>query len=267
MNVFNLIDYELDSRWADAQTMGSQGARYVVFSSAAYADLEKIWFQYIFKQGVRRTDIDLFYLSESPMDQKIGAINIPWDGAKKSLWVIRCAVFCKLSNLGVSFFHFDLDAVAMAPVIQELSTEADLLFSQGTVWPSFALEALGFCVCAGWFLSRGTKASRLFWEEVFADVILSGDDQYSINKILVARKKDVLDASYSVSESVNQIEFRHLATRATILTEMREGTFLRAVVLPMTQVSRRINIKHGTYVWHPYIPGYEDRVRIFSTLN
>lgn len=94
-------------------------------------------------------------------------------------------MFRNLVGAGQDFVHSDADAIWLRdPVEDWMSTDTDMIFSQGTIHPSDAHAAVGFVLCCGLFRINATAASARFLDLVAEHVVSTGDDQYSVNEVL-----------------------------------------------------------------------------------
>jgi hypothetical protein len=70
-----------------------------------------------------------------------------------ALWRLRARIFATLACRGMGFVHSDADALWLAEPRPRISAlTSDLVFSQGTVWPSDVARAWGFVLCCGFFM-------------------------------------------------------------------------------------------------------------------
>ena len=110
-----------------------------------------------------------------------------WDGDLAGLWKMRISVFADLADKGVDFIHSDLDAVWLRDPVADpelTAPEADMVFSQGTVWPRDVFDKQDFVLCCGWFLMRPSEAVKGFLNALGEHVEETGDDQVSLNRLL-----------------------------------------------------------------------------------
>ena len=116
----------------------------------------------------------------------VQARMLTWDGSLESLWTKRVAVFCELIADGHDFIHSDVDAVWFRdPVDLWTSDDVDMVFSQGTIHPPDAHQALGFVLCCGFFRMNATGGVERFLDRLAGHVARTGDDQESVNRVLI----------------------------------------------------------------------------------
>jgi Nucleotide-diphospho-sugar transferase len=162
----------------------------VTFADSSYLPLLEIWLPRLRQLGVDR--IKVFCLDSAAFawceSQQIAPVQIPWAGDLSDLWVQRIPVFNELLSAGEQFIHSDLDAIWLKNPLHSGSAcrlDDDLIFSQGTVWPADVHALWGFVLCCGWFWAKPTPATRAFFRALQAHVQVTGDDQISVNRLLV----------------------------------------------------------------------------------
>jgi hypothetical protein len=162
----------------------------VTFADASYLPLLQIWLGRLTQLGLKH--VCVFCLDRPTLSwcetQGVSAYAVSWDGSLRDLWVQRIRVFSRLLAAGHDIIHSDTDAIWVQDPLRVGSAaacNADLLFSQGTVWPPDVHDRWGFVLCCGWFRARPTLATRSFFHALETDVKGSGDDQISVNRLLV----------------------------------------------------------------------------------
>jgi hypothetical protein len=88
---------------------------------------------------------------------------------------------------GIDVVHSDADAVWLADPMADLlgSSQLDLVFSQGSVWPDDVHKRWGFVLCCGLFSIRANSQTLEFvsrWRSLLQD---DGDDQRALNRLLL----------------------------------------------------------------------------------
>jgi hypothetical protein len=164
----------------------------VTFSDARYLPLLDPWLERLAALGIRRYRV--YGLDATTVGwcrrRAVDAVAVDWrEGDLRDLWVHRIQVFTALLRAGEEIVHSDTDAIWLRNPLEVGSAagrEEDLLFSQGTVWPPEAHDRWGFVLCCGWFRARPTRAAVSFFEALELDVRSSGDDQISVNRLLLA---------------------------------------------------------------------------------
>jgi hypothetical protein len=163
----------------------------ITFADSRYQPLLAIWLAQLRALRVRRVRV---YALDRPLldwcrQQDVEVAALAWKGDLRDLWMQRIRVFSALLAGGAQFIHSDTDAIWVRnPLGTGTARERseDLVFSQGTVWPPDVHKRWGFVLCCGWFWARPTAGARQFFSALESDVLLSGDDQLSVNRMLAA---------------------------------------------------------------------------------
>lgn len=134
-------------------------------------------------------DMLIYALDEVALKQAnsmgVDARLLQWSGDLAELWTARVGVFAELVLSGVSFIHTDLDAVWLRdPRSHLFESDHELVFSQGTIHPREAFDAVGFVLCCGLFMMRAGPVAAKFCELLKDDLEETGDDQASVNRLL-----------------------------------------------------------------------------------
>jgi len=129
--------------------------------------LDKELFNYL-----KKNDIQTYYFKTE--------INL------KELWINRIILLKQILNLGYNFIHSDADAIWLKDPLGKFfyNLNYDVIFSEGTVWPSNIHAKWGFVLCCGFFGIKSNIATRKLLDDVYHDVNNSGDDQVSFNNII-----------------------------------------------------------------------------------
>lgn len=102
-----------------------------------------------------------------------------------ALWVHRVAVIRALLAEGHDVIHSDSDALWVGdPLPLIAACDADMVFSQGTVWPPDVHARHGLVLCCGLFRLRATPTVADFMATVESRLALDRDDQVSLNRLL-----------------------------------------------------------------------------------
>lgn len=183
--------------------------------------------------------------------------HVPYGGSLNDLWAIRAKVIYDLVSAGFNVIHSDADAVWLRdplPMLDKL--EADIISSQGTIFPPSCHDVWGYVLCYGFIQFRASEPSLDVLRELNAQAEETEqfDDQLSLNeRLLVLNPRWSVDAPY-------ELTFRNksfvcspspIAGDAT----MDSGATLRIVILPHAQVQRLPNdIENAAeaYVRHPF---------------
>lgn len=217
----------------DAVRRGSGRTPILVFANHAYLEVLLNWLAAVGRLGI--DDYLIVALDERLHrflhKRGIPVVLSPLAGNLAALWVRRIHVFRALCDAGVDFIHSDADAIWLRDPRADFfdGVQADLVASQGTVWPPKVVRQLGFVVCCGLFQLRSTPAAAALLDDVLADARQSGDDQVSMNRAIAKR---IPAWSWPEGETY-AMEFggeRYFAARCTTFGEGTDG--FRAALLP-----------------------------------
>lgn len=210
----------------------------VTFSDWAYQPILENWLAHLSILGVGNVRV---YALDARTERwcKQRAIDtepIDWDGSLSGLWARRLLVFRDLIESGIEFVHSDSDAIWLRnPFGTSDQYEDDLVFSQGTIWPPETFQHWNFVLCCGWFRVRPSTATLAFFRDLIADVAISGDDQRSVNNLLVRRSLRWPDtpADYELPFKDHAVQCWHAPRRG----RTADGT-LGVTLLPHAQYQR-----------------------------
>ena len=170
----------------------SSDALIVAFCDSAYLPLLEVWADKLQRLGAG--PLRLYCLDDATAlwcgARGIDHQRLKWSGRLEELWAERLRIFSGLLAQGQSFVHSDIDAIWLRNPMHEgaaAACEADVVFSQGTVWPPDVHDQWGFVLCCGWFKARATAAAADFFAALARHVSLTGDDQISVNRLLAAQ--------------------------------------------------------------------------------
>lgn len=172
-------------------------------------------------------------------------------GPLGALWVHRIEVIRAALESGRDVIHSDADAVWLRdPLPHFAACDSEMVFTQGTVWPSDVHKNHGLVLCCGLFYLASTPAVRGFVKDAARRVALDQDDQTSINRLIdangVAWK---IDAPYRIG--FRKQEF--LASRQVIRSDVATGPSV--AVLPHHLFPRMMDkLAPDTVVAHPLSP-------------
>jgi len=162
----------------------------VVFVTGNYADVFRSWRSQSGAPG--RDEILLVACDRAAEDtwrrEGMTVLAAPTDGSLGGLWQTRLEIFATLCRAGVDFYHSDADAFwRRDPRDYCRALSADLVFSQGTIWPRAAVRAWGFVLCCGFFSVRANEATAHFLEKVNrrCSAMPQPDDQVALNTLLL----------------------------------------------------------------------------------
>ncbi len=185
--------------------------------------------------------------------------HIPWSGKLPDLWRLRLLAIRDLVKLGFNVTHSDSDAVWLKdplPILNDIS--ADVVASQGTVWPRTALAAWEHVLCFGFICFRSSQATQKLLDRMVDKALEVGDlfdDQKVLNELLVDARMEWEFPKDGYSLKLKESAF--VCHKETILGvgELEEGTPIQVGLLPHRQFQRLPNTverSEDRVVAHPY---------------
>jgi hypothetical protein len=227
----------------------------ITFANSLYADVLMNWLVAISLKSIDNYLVIALdrELHASLSDRGIPSLLCEWNTDLGDLWIRRVRVFATLCDAGVDFVHSDVDAIWLRDPRGLYFTDADvdLVASQGTVWPTDVHRQFGFVLCCGLFRLCSTPVSRQLLTELEPEVVVTRDDQVSLNRLLAARaiKWQVEPADCYHLALGNK---RFLCARSLIRGVAPDG--LRVAILPQ-HLFQRVPVKDGQpYVAHFLTP-------------
>lgn len=241
---------------AAARERAASGRVVIAFADSRYADVLMNW---LVALALQRVDNYLVIALDRELHALLTAHGIPsvlsqLNGTLGDLWVERIRVFAALCAAGIDFIHSDVDAIWLRDPRQAYfsNSDADLIASQGTVWPSDVHQRFGFVLCCGLFYLRSGAASQRLLAELGADVAMTRDDQMSLNR-LIARRGIVWQTAPADRYFLGNGATRLLCSKSLIAGRTPDG--LRVAVLPQHLFQRLpLQLKEAPFVSHPLTP-------------
>jgi hypothetical protein len=173
------------------ESAAADGTVIVTFSNFKYLPILENW-----RVAMGRLGIDklLVVALDQPTYDHLRGQGVPCHLSPcaddlSALWPRRVALFRHILRRGYNLIHSDVDAVWLKDPRAEhfLGSDADIVFSQATQWPTDCYAHWRFTLCCGLFFLRATDAVQDFmgqWVEHVAD---TRDDQVSFNQLLLAQ--------------------------------------------------------------------------------
>ena len=175
-----------------AAKAATSGKLIVTFCNSNYSRLLDNWLIAIERIGPLPI---LVCALDKPLELKlreegVPVTHIPCEGVLSNIWSARISAIQTLVTAGYAVTQSDVDAVWLKnpmPVLECL--DADIISSQGTIYPISALREWGHVLCCGFMQFRPTEyAKDLLKDLVFGGVQEEGfDDQKSLNELLLKR--------------------------------------------------------------------------------
>lgn len=234
----------------------------IVFANTAYREIADNWIR-----AVSRLEIENFWfvaLDQNIHDHltKIGvqAVLVECAPGLKTLWKLRIQLFRVLVDSGIDFIHSDADAVWLRDPIARYYTEQkdlDLIASQGTIWPPDVFTQWNFVLCCGFFVLRANERTEIFLRKLEVDVEITGDDQVSVNRLILQH-----DVTWNI-ESPYPLQFQNAKILLSRKMIVGEGDGLRIGVIPFAEVPRLHLRNNDPYIEHPLGPTDKDEKKAF----
>jgi hypothetical protein len=263
MNIINRIT--LNFRLKKALRRNSINNTIVlVFANLAYLEVLNNWLFSIKKVEVNNY---LIIALDSGLYSNLRRRNIPvllFSNSMdlKSLWINRIKLFHRVLKLGYSFIHSDADAVWLHNPLKKyfFDVNADIVFSQGTIYPMDTFEKNGFVLCCGYFGIKHSSHTIDLLDKVLVDVFNSGDDQVSFNHVinLDCRVWTVPDEYYIVFRDKYKIR----CSDSLITGFFHEVSI---AVLPH-KLFQRINI-HGVNAYVKHLLSEKESISVVNVLQ
>jgi len=237
---------------AAARKQSLEGATIVAFADSRYIEILMNWLVALAVNGIENY---LVVALDRELDTFLRARGIPvvlseLRGDLHALWVLRINVFDALCAAGIDFVHSDVDAIWMRDPRAAYLTDqgADLIISQGTIWPPDVHQRFGFVLCCGLFQLRSTERTQRLLHQLREHVRSTGDDQVSLNQLIAnhAMRWQIEPADTYYVEGAGK---RFLCSRSIMRGEGADG--LRVTVLPH-HLFQRVPVPSGEtpYVLH-----------------
>ncbi|PNG27116.1 putative nucleotide-diphospho-sugar transferase [Methylocella silvestris] len=184
----------------------------------------------------------------------------PLSFRRGDFWLHRIDVIAEMLVAGDDIVHSDADAVWLRdPLARLTATSADLVFTQGTVFPSETLQRRGFVVCCGLMFIRSNAGAIEFWRNVRDVAVDVRDDQWAVNKVI-----DQSDCVWTLTDRYEAPCFDTVfhASRFIITGSMKD---LAIEVLPHHEFPRLMELGENPFVAHPLADSpIDDKIDVLS---
>lgn len=222
----------------------------LVFADKHYSDVLLNWLKRARAVGASNILVLALDRSTARLARECGAVAsvMSVDRGRSALWRLRVEVFAAFGHAGIPFIHSDADAIWLrSPYAAALATDADLAFSQGTVWPHDIARLWGFVLCCGFFAARSGPHMAGFLDCVARHVRAEADDQVAFNRALREAKINWRGVDDGVERRWENRSFRIFPS--PVMGRTIDG--LSVALLPHRQFARLPEIGEGTIVAHP----------------
>lgn len=165
----------------------------VVFSDSNYLEVLENWLDFFPKSLLNRlevvaldTELYSHLVSSRCAGNEFSCVLLEWDGNLEHLWISRVEYIRSQIEQGYSVLHSDIDAIWMDdPLDYVIKNSADLVFSQGTVWPRDVYDKIGIVLCCGFFYIKSNSVTEHLMREWSERIKIDTDDQRSLNRMLL----------------------------------------------------------------------------------
>jgi hypothetical protein len=235
--------------------MENKMIRIVTFCNKSYIPVLKNWYLALQKIGLEQHAL-VITLDDETQDtiDFCDTLHRPIEVEGQNfsgLWQHRLDVLDELLQSYGEIIHSDADAVWLRnplPMISNLN--ANIVFTQGTVWPYDVHALYGVVLCCGLFYLNNCQQTRQFVKQIRERVLNDKDDQISVNREVASRIN-----GWKI-EDPQLIPFRE--TTFTTSKEVMKGIAksesdeLNIYVLPHHLFPRLVkNINEEVYIAHP----------------
>jgi len=208
----------------------------VTFCDKNYITVGKNWLNCISKLGLRN-NVKIITLDDETRNEFDEDISIYkplplGDHDLNSLWVHRMKVLFELLENEGDLIHSDADALWLKNPFNDIQQcNADVVFTQGTIWPPDVHLKQGFVLCCGFFyLSQNTRTFK-FMNKVLSRLLIEKDDQVAVNRV-VAESLQSWDIKQPYKVAFRSTHF--VASRSIISSSNLciDGEVLKVALLP-----------------------------------
>lgn len=244
----------------------------VTFCNKSYIPVLKNWYLALQKIGLEQHAL-VITLDDETRDaiDFCDTLHRPIEVEEQNfggLWQHRLEVLNDLLQLHDEIIHSDADAVWLRnPLPMISSLNANIVFTQGTVWPHDVHALYGVVLCCGLFYLNNSPQAKQFVAQIKERVINDKDDQVSVNREVASRI-----TGWQIEEPV-LIPFRetNFTTSKAVMTSKakNKGDDLNVCVLPHHHFPRLVDsITEEVYVAHP-LSGktLDDKIRCLTNLG
>lgn len=165
----------------------------ICFVNINYKSLLANWIQFMYKQNIYHFCIVCLdkYILKKCLEYNLFCVYYPVDVSYNfnNLWIKRIEFINTLVKLDIPLIHTDIDAIWVDNPIEYLKklsdkTNADIIGSQGLIFPETSFKKNGFIICCGFFLINPTPNSKKWVEKWEFETKKNKDDQVAFNRLL-----------------------------------------------------------------------------------
>ena len=192
-------------------------------------------------------------LSNHLASQNVPHILVSCNKGLKEIWRLRMSLVLRVLSSGTGVILSDADAIWLEDPHDDLlnGSVADLLISQGTVWPPKAFNTWGFVLCCGFFYAAPTPRSIKLFEHITSCNYGNGqfDDQQELNLEIL---RNGIKWQNDEPVTINLQGGKNVTASKNRIIGISEN--LRVEVLPFTLYQRPFIDKNRGKVIHPLSP-------------
>ncbi len=174
----------------------------------------------------------------------------PNAGTRDDLLFLRTQIFHEFNAAGQDFLHSDADALWFRdpfPIIGSIN--ADIIVSEGTVWPLDTVRRRGFVACCGFFYAKSNNRTRDFFQQLPTHPAAKKCDQLAFNYLLEQFEVQ-WDNLPEQAEVLSLNGERFNCYRETVIGESRKSG-LTVALLPHNKFQRLPSPSSTLYMKHP----------------
>ena len=164
--------------------------RIVTFCDAAYIPVARNWLRALAEIGLdgSATIVAMDEATRKAFPPEV-ILHRPLQRSEgfAELWAHRIMILREMLSAGEAIIHSDADAIWLRNPMAEIEAcKADMVFSQGTVWPPDVSARHGLVLCCGLFFLRPTPQVETFLDAVSVRMGTDRDDQTAINRVVAS---------------------------------------------------------------------------------
>lgn len=187
----SIMQIDTNALTQSAKDRMDRGRIVLVFSDSRYKEVLLNWLVGMHRLNIRNflvisLDEEIHhYLGEHGLPTFLS----PLEGDLSELWIMRIQIFQALCSAGISFLHSDADAIWLKDPFPAFldNSKHDIVASQGTIWPADVAKNQGFVFCCGFLFVKSCPQTIALLGEIATDVALTGDDQVSLNRVILGK--------------------------------------------------------------------------------
>lgn len=256
----NRIDYDNDYFEATqlvalVESLKEENTITLTFGNSAYTQVIDNWVAHMKLLAISSYVVIALdqRLADHLSEQDIPHFLVSCESGFQGFWKLRMRLVSTILAEDVGVIFSDADAVWSRDPRSDLlnDTQADLLISQGTVFPPKAFEMWGFVLCCGFFYVAPTPQARELFDSLENKSRREKfDDQRELNLEILRRGVTWKISDPEVVKLANGREL--LGSRDRMVGILED---LRVEVLPFTLYQRPVIDTGRGYVFHPGSPG------------